>query len=120
MSSATESGDAPRSARDVRSLLFFAGVLVLAAVLARWHSRSIAMHYDPAFAAARIDVNAAAAAELAELPGIGVALAQRMVAARTEGGRFRDVDDLVARVRGLGDRSATELGPLISFGEGNR
>jgi competence ComEA-like helix-hairpin-helix protein len=114
MSSATEPTGPP--ARDVRSLLLLVGMLVLAVVLARWHTWSIASHYSPAYADARIDVNAATAAELAELPGVGEVLAARIVAERRSAGRFRDVDDLVARVRGLGPASTAELAPRLAFG----
>jgi competence ComEA-like helix-hairpin-helix protein len=57
----------------------------------------------PGSAGARgpIDPNRATAAELTTLPGIGPALAERIVASREEEGRFRTVDDL-RRVRGIG------------------
>jgi competence protein ComEA len=64
----------------------------------------------PAAAGAIIDLNSATAAELDALPGIGPALAERVVAHRERYGRFRSVDELekvpgigpslVARVRG--------------------
>lgn len=50
---------------------------------------------------ARIDVNRASAAELALLPGIGPALAARIVEERERNGPFVSLDDLV-RVRGIG------------------
>lgn len=49
----------------------------------------------------RIDVNRASAAELALLPGIGPALAGRIVEDRERNGPFATLDDLV-RVRGIG------------------
>jgi competence protein ComEA len=51
--------------------------------------------------AKKIDINTASVAELIELPGIGPALAARIVAYRTEHGLFRTVDDLTA-VKGIG------------------
>ena len=108
---------APARERDRRALLFVAGLVVAAAVLASLHSRSIARNYSPAFAAERVDVNHAPEEELAELPGIGAALAARIVRARRDDGRFRDVDDLVGRVSGLGERAAMQLAPRIAFGE---
>jgi competence protein ComEA len=107
------------SRRDLgaRQLLFAAGLVVLAAVLATWHTRSIAKRYSPAFASTRVDVNQASADELAGLPGVGETLARRIVAARTSGGRFRDVGDLVARVDGLGELAAGALASRVAFGE---
>jgi DNA uptake protein ComE-like DNA-binding protein len=109
--------DRPDRERDARALLFVAGLVVLAAILASWHSTAIARRYSPAFASARTDVNHAGAEELAELPGIGPALARRIIAARASGGRFVDVADLVLRVNGLGAEAATALAPRIAFGE---
>jgi competence protein ComEA len=54
--------------------------------------------------------------DLARLPGVGPGLAQRIVAARDEGGRFASVDDL-RRVRGLGRVRRERLRPLITVGE---
>jgi competence protein ComEA len=47
-----------------------------------------------------LDVNTASQAELEQLPGIGVALSERLLEAR-RASPFRDWDDLLARVRGL-------------------
>lgn len=49
----------------------------------------------------RIDVNAASAAELAMLPGLGPSLAERIVAYRQAHGPFASLDDLM-RVKGIG------------------
>ena len=49
----------------------------------------------------RINVNAASAAELSVLPGLGPALAQRIVDDREARGPFESVDDL-DRVKGIG------------------
>jgi competence protein ComEA len=51
--------------------------------------------------AAVLDLNAATADQLDALPGIGPATAQAIVQYRTEHGRFRSVDGLLA-VRGIG------------------
>jgi competence ComEA-like helix-hairpin-helix protein len=48
-----------------------------------------------------LDLNRASATELTRLPGIGPALADRIVAARDSQGPFASVDDL-RRVRGVG------------------
>lgn len=50
-----------------------------------------------------VDVNAAEWPELAQLPGIGPTLAQRIVESRGKAGDFRTIDDL-QRVNGVGPR----------------
>jgi len=67
---------------------------------------------DPGLAV-RIDLNAAAAAELEALPGIGAALAARIVADREAHGPFRDAGEL-ARVPGVGEKLAERLRPLVA------
>ena len=59
--------------------------------------------------AVQVDVNAASAAELERVRGIGPALAGRIVAARNSGGRFRDTDDLRRRVRGIGESNLRRM-----------
>lgn len=110
-------GDDSRRDRDARSLLFLGGLVLLGAILASWNASSIARRYSPALAAARVDVNHAGAEELSGLPGIGPALAQRIVAARTAGGRFGDMGDLVLRVDGLGEKAAAALASRVAFGD---
>lgn len=58
----------------------------------------------------RIDVNAASAAELSALPGLGPALAQRIVDDREARGPFKSVDDL-DRVKGIGKAIVERLRP---------
>ena len=60
----------------------------------------------------RIDLNAATAAELDALPGIGPVLAQRIVDHRSRNGPFRSVDQL-DDVPGIGPSIAAELAELV-------
>jgi competence protein ComEA len=62
-----------------------------------------------------IDPNRADAAELASLPAIGPALAQRIIDERTRGGPYRSVDDLL-RVSGIGDKTLARLRPRLRVG----
>src|SRR5207247_10072623 len=62
---------------------------------------------------ALIDLNRANAAELTRLPGVGRALATRIVAAREAVGRFTTVDDL-QRVRGFRRNTIDRLRPLVT------
>jgi len=59
-----------------------------------------------------IDLNTADEASLQTLPGIGPALAARIVAWRTEHGGFRAVEDLLD-VSGIGDARFAELQPRV-------
>lgn len=62
----------------------------------------------------RLRVNGAQETDLVVLPGVGPALARRIVEERTDGGPFRDTADL-ERVRGIGPVLAARLAPLLSF-----
>lgn len=64
----------------------------------------------PAPPAAPLDVNRASEWELARLPGVGPALAARIVAARP----FDEVDDL-RRVRGLRPAALERLRPFVTI-----
>lgn len=68
---------------------------------------------EPAPAAAKINLNTATATELEVLPGIGPALAARIVEYRTTSGPFRSVDEL-DEVKGIGPRILERLRPLIA------
>ncbi|HEX7120528.1 MAG TPA: helix-hairpin-helix domain-containing protein [Longimicrobiales bacterium] len=60
----------------------------------------------------RIDPNVAPEEELDRLPGVGPALARRIIAAREEGGPFRSLRDLT-RVRGIGPSALQRLAPHL-------
>lgn len=55
-----------------------------------------------------IDLNTADATALVALPGVGPVLAERIIAWRSEHGRFTAVDEL-AEVSGIGDKLLTQL-----------
>ena len=59
-----------------------------------------------------LDVNLASAAELERLPGVGPALAARIVDVRAREGPFGSVDDL-RRVRGVGVATLERLRPRL-------
>jgi len=64
----------------------------------------------------RINVNTADAETLERLPGIGPALAERIVAEREANGPFSDAADLT-RVSGIGEKTAQALIPYVTVGE---
>lgn len=60
----------------------------------------------------RVDINEADWPELSTLPGIGEALARRIVESRAAEGNFADVDELT-RVRGIGPKTLEQLRPYL-------
>jgi competence protein ComEA len=72
---------------------------------------------DPATASDAVDVNRADAQALEALPGIGPALARRILESRQRDGPFRTPDDLL-RVRGIGPAVLARLKPLVRLGGG--
>lgn len=62
----------------------------------------------------RVNINTADAVALQVLPGIGPALAARIVSWRDENGRFASADDLLA-VSGIGDRVLAGLRDLVTL-----
>ncbi|TYK48173.1 ComEA family DNA-binding protein [Actinomadura decatromicini] len=66
----------------------------------------------PGAPATPIDLNAATADQLDDLPGVGPVLAQRIVAYRTEHGGFRSVDEL-QEVSGIGSRRFDDLKSMV-------
>ncbi|MFN0012089.1 MAG: ComEA family DNA-binding protein [Phycisphaerales bacterium] len=64
----------------------------------------------------RIDLNAASRVELESLPGIGPALAGRIIESREQFGPFATVESLT-RVKGIGPKTLDRLRPLVRVGE---
>lgn len=62
-----------------------------------------------------IDLNAASAKELQQLPGVGPVTAQRIVDLRTKSGRFHRVEDLLA-IRGISPKKLDAMRPYVTVG----
>jgi competence protein ComEA len=60
-----------------------------------------------------VNLNTATAADLEKLPGVGPAMAQRIVEYRQKNGEFKKIEDLM-NVKGVGERSFLRLKPLIT------
>jgi competence protein ComEA len=67
--------------------------------------------------AAKVNVNAATAQQLEELPGIGPALAKRIIEYRQKSGGFKSTQELL-NVQGIGEKSLEKLQPHVTVGEG--
>ena len=63
-----------------------------------------------------IDINRASVEEFTKLPGVGPALARRIVAFREKHGPFRRVEDLLA-IRGIGHKKWKAIRPHLAIGE---
>jgi competence protein ComEA len=61
-----------------------------------------------------ICVNTATATELQQLPGIGPAIAARIVAYRKEHGKFHSIDE-VGDVKGIGPRILERIRPFLAL-----
>jgi len=63
-----------------------------------------------------VDLNTAGADELASLPGVGPAMAERIIEFRQQNGPFASVDDLLD-VGGMSEGKLDELAPYVTFDE---
>jgi competence protein ComEA len=62
-----------------------------------------------ALAWASVDVNNATQAQLESVDGIGPAIAQRIILERQQNGAFKNTNDLVGRIKGIGPKSVQKL-----------
>jgi competence protein ComEA len=64
-----------------------------------------------------IDLNRASAEDLAAVPGIGPALAKRIVEYRQAHGPFQKIDDLGEKVLGFGKKKVEKIKPFLIIAE---
>ncbi len=67
--------------------------------------------------AARLNLNAASADDLATLPGIGPSYAKRIVEYREKNGPFKRVEDLL-NVQGIGEKTLERIRDRVMVGSG--
>jgi len=63
--------------------------------------------------AGKININTASAKELDEIPGIGPAMAERIISFRTEKGPFKRPEDL-KEVSGIGDKKYAQMAEFVT------
>ena len=67
----------------------------------------------PAAAPAPLNLNVATAADLEKLPGVGAAMATRILEYRQKSGGFKKIEELM-NVQGIGERNFLRLKPLVT------
>jgi competence ComEA-like helix-hairpin-helix protein len=84
----------------------------------RQHSDSLGLKGDEIslYNLEPLDLNTASGGELQRLPGIGPALAGRILEYRSKAGRFKYIDELL-EVRGIGPVILKRLKPLVRVAE---
>ena len=65
-------------------------------------------------APAPINLNTATAADLEKLPGVGPAVAARIIEHRQKNGPFKKIEDLMT-IRGIGEKTFLRLKPLVTI-----
>jgi competence protein ComEA len=66
-----------------------------------------------AAAPAAVNLNTASAAQLETIPGVGKAIAERIIEYREKNGGFKKVEDLM-NIRGIGETSFLKMKPLVT------
>jgi competence protein ComEA len=63
----------------------------------------------------KVNLNTATVSQLVDLPGIGPALAARIVEHRQKNGAFKSVEDVMA-VKGIGEKNFSKIQGFLSVG----
>jgi competence protein ComEA len=95
---------------------WLAGIALVLAIAAFAMMTTRPVNAPPVASIVPVNLNRANQAELQLLPGIGPAIAGRIVSERESGGEFREVRDL-ARVSGVGERTVRNLQEFATVGD---
>jgi competence protein ComEA len=79
--------------------------------------KAVSSRAETAGDGAPLNVNNASAEQLEALPGIGAAMAGRIIEYRQKHGPFKRLEDLM-NVRGIGEKNFQKLKPLITVASG--
>jgi competence protein ComEA len=91
----------------------FSALLVSALTIAAVAAAHTQAEKPSAIERATVNLNTASVDQLADLPGVGKATAQRIVEYRQKSGGFKKIEELM-NVKGIGEKSFLKLKPLIT------
>lgn len=99
-----------------RKVLLFIGVLILVGSFAKFLNKIPQGGEPPQIISQKIliDVNQASGKDLEKLPGVGRAIAQRIISYRKQFGPFLSVEDL-KKVKGIGDKKIQSMKDKVTF-----
>lgn len=104
----------------MRALLMVLALVAIAALPASAQgkapaggAKSLPVVKSPAAPGSLVNLNTATLAQLEALPGLGAAVARRILDYREKNGNFKKVEDLM-NVKGIGEKSFLKLKPLVT------
>jgi competence protein ComEA len=101
--------------RSVRTLAVIAAIAASPAVISAQDKSAVSKTAAKPAAITPVNVNTASASDFEALPGIGAAMAARIVEYRQKNGPFKKIEDLM-NVRGLGEKNFLKLKPQLTLG----
>lgn len=103
-----------------RKILLFIGILIFCGAILRFFGVNVntiaadTNNKNQKQESFPIDINTASSADLEEIPGIGPAIASRIIEYRTNHGKFISPDDL-KKIKGIGDKKMQMMKDYIAI-----